>query len=156
MAEARSKPQHDHARTNSTHRQEGASFMKFLPEMSLSTSQVLMLLAGASIGGMLLLLAGLSLIVSLVGLMIAVPLFILFSPVLVPAASVIGIAVTSIIAAGTCGLMGLVTFTWMVNYLRRVMVTPEQAKRRIAEMAGHVKQKTKEAGQDIETKAQDA
>ncbi|KAL2335726.1 hypothetical protein Fmac_016939 [Flemingia macrophylla] len=121
---------------------------------SLSTSQVLGLLASVPIGGTLLLLAGLSLIASLIGLAIAVPLFVLFSPVLVPTAITIGLAVTIVLAAGICGLTGIVTFSWVVNYLLRITQETkslsEKAKQHVADTARYVGQKTKEVGQDIE------
>uniref|UniRef100_A0A0R0JP17 Oleosin n=1 Tax=Glycine max TaxID=3847 RepID=A0A0R0JP17_SOYBN len=121
------------------------------------------LLAGVPLGAMLLLLSGISLIASLLGLAVATPLFIFFSPLLVPAAFAIGMAVTAVLAAGACGLAGLVLFSWVVNYLRQMprgttmmTVLPEQAKRHVADMAEYVGQKTKEVGQDIQTRAHHA
>ncbi|KAL2335727.1 hypothetical protein Fmac_016940 [Flemingia macrophylla] len=153
MAEIRSQPRNM--------RHGGGSFMNLISGMSsFSTSQVLGLLASIPIGGTLLLLAGLSLIASLVGLAIAVPLFVLFSPVLVPAAITIGLAVTIVLAAGICGLTGIVTFSWVMNYLLRITQETkslsEKAKQHVADMARYVGQKTKEVGQDIERKAHDA
>ncbi|TKY50459.1 Oleosin 5 [Spatholobus suberectus] len=140
--------------------QHGGGVVSLVPEISLSGSQVLALLAGVPLGGTLLLLAGVSLIASLAGLAVAAPLFILFSPVLVPAAAALGLAVAGFLAAGACGLVGLVSFSWVVNYLWQLWGTvPEQlgeVKRRVADTAGHVGQKTKEVGQDIQTRAQEA
>lgn len=143
---------------NPPRRYEGGVKTLF-PERGPSTTQILAILAGIPIGGTLLLLAGLSFIGTLIGLAIATPVFILFSPVLVPAAITIGLAVAGILTSGACGLTGLMSFSWVINYIRQVHGTvPEQldsAKWRMADMADYVGQKTKDAGQEIQTKAQD-
>ncbi|KAL0014379.1 hypothetical protein SO802_001448 [Lithocarpus litseifolius] len=61
-----------------------------------STTKVLAVLALLPVGGTLLALSGLTLLCSVIGLAVSTPLFIIFSPVLVPAAIVIGLAVTGI------------------------------------------------------------
>ncbi|KAG4390597.1 hypothetical protein AAZX31_05G004400 [Glycine max] len=172
MAEVRSQqqqPQHVQVHATTTHTPQhhggegGSGILNLIPEMSLTGSQLLALLAGVPLGAMLLLLSGISLIASLLGLAVATPLFIFFSPLLVPAAFAIGMAVTAVLAAGACGLAGLVLFSWVVNYLRQMprgttmmTVLPEQAKRHVADMAEYVGQKTKEVGQDIQTRAHHA
>jgi len=132
-----------------------------------STSQVLAVITGLPVGGILLALAGLSLLGTLTGLAVTTPLFILFSPVLVPATIVIGLAVAGFLTSGAFGLTALSSFSWVMNYIRQTQGTvPEQleyAKRGMADVVGYVGQKTKEAGQktkevgqDIQSKAQDA
>ena len=44
-------------------------------------------------------------------------LFLLFSPVLVPAAAAISMAVAGVLVAGMFGLAGLMAFSWVVNSL---------------------------------------
>ena len=133
---------------------------KSYDERGPSSSQVLAILAGLPVGGTLLALSGLTLFGTLIGLAIATPLFILFSPVLVPAAIAIGLAVSGFLTSGACGLTALTSFSWILNYIRETQGTmPEQldrAKNRMADMAGYVGQKTKEVGQDIQSRAQDA
>lgn len=132
-----------------------------------STSQVVAVAAGLPVGGILLTLAGLTLAGTLTGLAVTTPLFILFSPVLVPATIVIGLAVAGFLTSGACGLTALSSFSWVMNYIRQSQGTGpgqlESAKRRMADVAGYVGQKTKEVGQktkevgqDIQAKAQDA
>lgn len=133
-----------------------------------STSQVLAVIAGLPVGGILLLLAGLTLAGTLAGLTVATPLFILFSPVLVPATVVIGLAVAGILTSGAFGLTALSSFSWILNYIRETQgPMPESlavvAKSQLADAADYVGQKTKEVGQktkevgqDIQNKAQDA
>ncbi|RDX62719.1 hypothetical protein CR513_58915, partial [Mucuna pruriens] len=149
-------------------RYEGGIKSSLYPaERGPSTSQVLAVLAGLPIGGILLLLAGLTLAGTLTGLAIATPLFILCSPVLVPATIIIGLSVAGILTSGAFGLTALSSFSWILNYIRETQGTvPEQletAKLRLADAAGYVGQKTKEVGQktkevgqDIQSKAQDA
>lgn len=121
--------------------------------------QVLALVAGVPVGGTLLTLAGLTLAGSVIGLMLAFPLLLIFSPVIVPAAFVIGLAMTGFFVSGAIGLTGLSSMSWVLNYVRRARdYMPEEleeAKQRLAEMAEYVGQRTKDAGQTIEDKAHD-
>lgn len=131
-----------------------------------TTSQVLAVLAGLPVGGILLLLAGLTLAGTLTGLAVATPLFVLFSPVLVPATVAIGLAVAGFLTSGAFGLTALSSFSWILNYIRETQPASENlaaaAKHHLAEAAEYVGQKTKEVGQktkevgqDIQSKAQD-
>ncbi|MED6145169.1 hypothetical protein PIB30_022479 [Stylosanthes scabra] len=132
-----------------------------------STSQVIAVITGLPVGGTLLALAGLALAGTLLALAVTTPLFILFSPVLVPATIVVGLSVAGFLTSGACGLTGLSSFSWVMNYIRQTHGTvPEQldmAKHRMADVAGYVGQKTKEAGQktkevgqEIQNKAQES
>ncbi|KAF2564614.1 hypothetical protein F2Q70_00018402 [Brassica cretica] len=92
--------------------------------------------------------------------MLSIPLFLLFSPVIVPAALTIGLAVTGILASGLFGLTGLSSVSWVLNYIRGTSDTvPEQldyAKRRMADAVGYAGQKGKEMGQYVQDKAHEA
>ncbi|KEH22161.1 putative oleosin [Medicago truncatula] len=145
----------------------GVATHHYSDNKSPSTSQVLAVITGLPVGGILLALAGLSLLGTLTGLAVTTPLFILFSPVIVPATIVIGLAVAGFLTSGAFGLTALSSFSWVMNYIRQTQGTvPEQlesAKQGMADVVGYVGQKTKEAGQktkevgqDIQSKAQDA
>ncbi|KAG2316322.1 hypothetical protein Bca52824_019444 [Brassica carinata] len=125
-----------------------------------SSNQVVALIVGVPVGGSLLALAGLTLAGSVIGLMLSVPLFLLFSPVIVPAAITLGLAVTAILASGLFGLTGLSSVSWVLNYLRGTSDTvPEQldyAKRRMADAVGYAGQKGKEMGQYVQDRAHEA
>ncbi|XP_010528231.1 PREDICTED: oleosin 21.2 kDa-like [Tarenaya hassleriana] len=143
-----------------SHPYEGGQGIKsILPERGPSSTQVLALLTGIPVGGTLLALAGLALAGSVIGLMIATPLFIIFSPVIVPAAITIGLAVTGFLSSGLFGLTGLSSISWVMNYLRGTRRSmPEQmeyAKRRMADVVGYTGQKTKDVGQTVQSKAQE-
>ncbi|XP_008795990.1 oleosin 21.2 kDa-like [Phoenix dactylifera] len=130
----------------------------FLPEKVPSASQVLVAVTLLAIGGILLALSGITLTGTVIGLAVAAPLFVLFSPVLVPAAMAIGLAVTGLVASGALGLTALVALSWVVSYMRGRRRRPEgmeHAKRRMAEAAGRVGQRAKGVGQGIQEKAQE-
>ncbi|MED6188150.1 hypothetical protein PIB30_083281 [Stylosanthes scabra] len=145
----------------------GAGTNRYSDNKGPSTSQVIAVITGLPIGGTLLALAGLALAGTLLALVVTTPLFILFSPVLVPATIVVGLSVAGFLTSGACGLTGLSSFSWVMNYIRQTHGTvPEQlemAKHRMADVAGYVGQKTKEAGQktkevgqEIQNKAQES
>ncbi|XP_062114937.1 oleosin H2-like [Humulus lupulus] len=136
-----------------------------LPEGGPSAQQILTVVTLVPLGGILLLLAGLTLAGTLLGVAISTPVFVIFSPVLVPAAFVIAAAVTGFLTSGAFGITGLSSLSWLANYLRRIRMMPssgplpeaaEYARRRVQESAGYVGQKTKEAGQAIQSKAQES
>ncbi|KAL2459538.1 Oleosin 5 [Forsythia ovata] len=120
-----------------------------------STSQVLAVVTLFPVGGVLLCLAGLTLAGFLIGLALTTPLFVIFSPVLVPAVLTIGLAVVGFLTSGAFGITALSSLSWLINYMRRVSGTmPEQlehTKRRVQDTAGQIGQKARETGQ----KAQD-
>ncbi|KAK2989731.1 hypothetical protein RJ640_030224 [Escallonia rubra] len=118
-----------------------------------STSKVLAVVTLLPIGGVLLVLAALTFTGTLIGLALATPVFVLFSPVLVPAALTLGLAVTGFLTSGAFGITALSSLSWIVNFARRAMgdgiVTEpiDYTRRRAADTAGFMGQKAKEAGQ---------
>ncbi|CAN6981122.1 unnamed protein product [Brassica oleracea var. botrytis] len=140
-------------------RQHEGGIKVVYPQSGPSSTQVLAVVAGVPVGGTLLTLAGLTLAGSVIGLILAFPLFLIFSPVIVPAAFVIGLAMTGFMASGAIGLTGLSSMSWVLNHIRRVRERIpdelDEAKQRLADMAEYVGQRTKDAGQTIEDKAHD-
>ena len=135
----------------------GAKGYQQLQQQGPSTGKVLLVLALLPVGGTLLAFAGLTLMGTLFGLAVSTPVFLLFSPVLVPAALTIGLALMGFLTSGAFGVTGLSSLSWVFNYFGRTSV-PDQldyAKRRMQDAAGYTGQKTKEAGQEIQTKAQE-
>lgn len=163
MAERDRDLSHPHQlQVHSQHRYDhyGAGVKSLLPRRGPSTSQVLAVVTLLPVGGTLLALAGLTLAGSIIGLVVTTPLFIIFSPVIVPAAIAIGLAVAGFFTSGAFGLMGLTSFSWILNSLRQcigsVPEMADQAKLRMADMAEYVGQRTKEVGQEIQSKANEA
>ncbi|KAL5864322.1 hypothetical protein ACOSQ3_001836 [Xanthoceras sorbifolium] len=153
----RDRPQPHQIQVHPQHRGYDAGVKTLMPRRGPSTSQVLAVLVLLPVGGTLLALAGITLAGTFIGLCVATPLFIIFSPVLVPAAITIGLAVAGFFTSGAFGLTALSSLSWVLNSFRQATGTvPEmadQAKRRVANMAGFVGQKTKEVGQEIQSKA---
>lgn len=122
-----------------------------------STTQVLTVLTLLPIGGTLLALAGLILTGTVIGLCMATPLFVIFSPILVPAAIAVFMAVAGFLSSGAFGLTGLSSLSYVLNLFRQATGTEQmdadRAKRGMQDMVGYVGQKTKEGGQTMENKA---
>ncbi|XP_060204584.1 oleosin H2-like [Lycium barbarum] len=125
-----------------------------LPQRGPSKSQVLAVVTLFPVGGALLCLAGLTLAGTLTGLALATPVFLLFSPVLVPAALTIALAVTGFLTSGAFGITALSSLSWMINYMRGMRGSGgvgeqmEHAKRRVQETAGHMGQRVGQKIQD--------
>lgn len=122
-----------------------------------TTSQVVAVVTLLPIGGFLLTLSGLTLTGTIIGLTLASPLFLLFSPILVPAAIAIALAVAGFWVSGAFGLTGLSSLSWIVNYVRgprSPLPEPvDYAKRQVVDTAGYLGQRTKEVGQSIQNRA---
>ncbi|KAK8710249.1 hypothetical protein V6N13_145583 [Hibiscus sabdariffa] len=129
-----------------------------------STTQVLSVLTLLPIGGTLLALAGLTLTGTVIGLTVATPLFVIFSPVLVPAAIAVAMVVVGFLTSGVFGVTGVSSLSYVLNRLRRGRSSSssseqyeydtEWEKRGMQEMVGYAGQKTKEAGQKIKEAGQ--
>uniref|UniRef100_A0A7N0UT87 Oleosin n=1 Tax=Kalanchoe fedtschenkoi TaxID=63787 RepID=A0A7N0UT87_KALFE len=70
----------------------------------------------ALLGGSTLVLSGLTLTATVLGLAVATPLFVLFSPVLAPALIATLMIGAGFLVSGGCGAAALVGFTWLYNY----------------------------------------
>ncbi|XP_059670120.1 oleosin H1-like [Cornus florida] len=155
----RDRPHPHQLQVHPQHRYDGGP-KSFLPQRGPSATQIMAVITLLPIGGTLLCLAGLTLAGSLIGLAVTTPIFVLFSPILVPAAIGVGLAVTAFLASGAFGVTALSALSWFVKCLRQgVDSLPEQldqAKRRMQDMAIQMGQKTKDVGQTIQQKAQES
>lgn len=122
-----------------------------------TSSQVLAIITLLPVGATLLGLAGITFIGTVIGLAVSTPLFVIFSPVIVPAVLAIGLAVAGVLASGAFGISGLSSLSWLLSLFRQtaesVPETLDIAKKRALEVANYAGQKTKEAGQTIQNKA---
>lgn len=121
-------------------------------------SQVLAVVTLLPVGAFLLLLAGLTLTGTLTGLAVTAPLFLIFSPVLVPATLLITFAVAGFLTSGTFGITGLSAISWIMNFLwgARVGTLTQQADRtklHAEEAVGLVGQRVREFGQATQSGA---
>ncbi|KAI4998522.1 hypothetical protein ZWY2020_053864 [Hordeum vulgare] len=112
--------------------QMGEQMKGMLQEKAPSASQALTVATLFPLGGLLLVLSGLALAGTVVGLAVATPVFLLFSPVLVPAALTIGMA----------------AFQRTPDYV-------EEARQRMADAAAAAGHKTQQAGHAIQSRAEE-
>ncbi|KAG6421711.1 hypothetical protein SASPL_118268 [Salvia splendens] len=128
-----------------------------LPRNGPSTAQVLAILTLLPVGGSLLGLAGITLVGSLLGLAVATPLFVIFSPILLPAAILIAGTVAAFLTSGAFGLSGLSSLSWVFNSFRQATGREplDYAKRRVQEGTMYFGDKTKQVGETIKSKAQE-
>lgn len=89
-----------------------------LPQKGPSTTQILAVVTLVPVGGLLLGLAGLTLLGTIIALAVATPVFLLFSPVLVPAAITLALAVIGFLTSGQFILFSLSIYVFLniVNY----------------------------------------
>ncbi|ERN09207.1 oleosin 18.2 kDa [Amborella trichopoda] len=140
--------------------QQYHSVMDLIHDKAPSTSQVLAVVTLFPIGGILLTLSGITLAGTLACLAVVTPLFVLFSPVLVPAGILLLLAVSGFLASGAFGLTGVSSIGWIVKSVRGrgdVREQMEHAKRKMHESGGHmgqqVGQRAKDVGQGMQSKA---
>ncbi|KAL6587457.1 hypothetical protein OROMI_000435 [Orobanche minor] len=167
MADMRDRPQpHQiHVHTQPQHRYEGG-LKDLRPNKGPSAAKILAVATLLPIGGSLLGLAGIILAGTLIGLAVATPLFVIFSPVLVPAAILLAGSVTGFLTSGAFGLTGLSSFSWVFNSFRQAtgqepleyarkslqegIIQVGEKTKQVGEMVG---EKTKQTGEAIKTKA---
>nr|GLL21043.1 oleosin 1-like [Ipomoea trifida]GMC65765.1 oleosin 1-like [Ipomoea batatas] len=71
----------------------------------------------ATVGGSLLVLSGLTLAGTVIALTVATPLFVIFSPVLLPAAITAFLLITGFLSSGGFGLAAISVLSWMYQYM---------------------------------------
>ncbi|KAJ7974841.1 Oleosin [Quillaja saponaria] len=79
--------------------------------------QVVKAATAVTAGGSLLLLSGLTLAGTVIALTIATPLFVIFSPVLVPAVITVGLLITGFLASGGFGVAAVTVLSWIYTYV---------------------------------------
>ncbi|KAL9227470.1 hypothetical protein vseg_003154 [Gypsophila vaccaria] len=134
------------------------AFTNFLQKNSPPTPHLIILLVVVPLAAFLLVVSVLSFMGSLFGLVLATPVFVFFSPVIVPAVLAIGGSVVGLFVSGAFGITGLSALSWIINFIRyRVSavggVGAGDVVQRAQETVGYVGQKVKEMGQDVGYKA---
>ncbi|XP_027356575.1 oleosin 16 kDa-like [Abrus precatorius] len=124
-----------------------------------SSRQTVKFITAATIGVTLLLLSGLILTGTVIGLIIATPLLVLFSPILVPAAIVLFLAASGFLFSGGCGVAAIAALSWIYNYVSgnhpAGSDTLDYARGIIADKARDVKERAKDYGSYGQVRAQD-
>ncbi|KAK6929989.1 Oleosin [Dillenia turbinata] len=113
--------------------------------------QVVKAATAVTAGGSLMVLSGLTLAATVIGLTIATPLLVIFSPVLVPAAIAVFLLISGFLASGGFGIAAVTVLSWMYRYLTgKHPPGAEQldlAKQRLAVKAREMKEKAEQFGQ---------
>ena len=134
--------------------------MQKIHEHTPNSTQILGFITLFISGSVLLLLTGLTLTGTVVGLVLLTPVLIFFSPILIPVATVLFVAVAGFLSAGGFGLAALSAISWLYNYIKgrrppgadRI----DYARMRIADTANHVKDYAREYSGYLQSKIQDA
>ncbi|RAL52249.1 hypothetical protein DM860_016098 [Cuscuta australis] len=102
----------------------------------------------ATVGGSLLLISGLTLAATVIGLAVVTPLFVIFSPILVPAVAAALLVSIGFLSSGAFGLAAVSVLSWMYQYMTGKnppgAAQLEYAKGRIGTTAREVKDKAAE------------
>ncbi|KAJ1376636.1 Oleosin [Sesbania bispinosa] len=121
--------------------------------------QTVKFITAATIGVTLLLLSGLILTGTVIGLIIATPLLVLFSPILVPAAIVLSLAAGGFLFSGGCGVAAIAALSWIYNYVSGNQPagsdTLDYARGAIADKARDVKERAKDYASYAQGRAQE-
>ncbi|KAL6985489.1 hypothetical protein U1Q18_018863 [Sarracenia purpurea var. burkii] len=122
-----------------------------------NSRQTVRFLTAAAIGAALLFLSGLTLTGTVIALVIATPVLVLFSPVLVPAGILIFLATAGFLFSGACSVAALVALNWIYNYVAGKHPPwadhVDYARMRIADKARDMKERARGYGHQ---KAQEA
>lgn len=128
-----------------------------LYEKAPSTRQAVKFLTAATIGGTLLFLSGLTLTGTVIALIMATPVLVLFSPILVPAAIAVFLATVGFLVSGGCGVTAITVLSWIYSYVKGKQADHlDYARTKIADKARDMTERAKEYGQYVQQKAQEA
>lgn len=86
-------------------------------------AQLVVFIALLPLGATFVGLAGVTFFVTLSALAVATPVLLVFSPIIVPAAIVMGLLITMLLFSGVFGLSGLTSLNWVLNYFRSMRVS---------------------------------
>ncbi|KAE9587069.1 hypothetical protein Lal_00005044 [Lupinus albus] len=145
----------DQTRTGTYGSSYGSSYDTNANLNNTASRQTIKFLTAAAIGVSLMLLSGLILTGTVIGLIIATPLLVLFSPIIVPAAIVLLLVASGFLFSGGCGVAAVAALSWIYNYVAGKHPvgsdTLDYAKGVIADKARDVKEKAKDYAQGATT-----
>lgn len=125
-----------------------------------NSRQAVKFLTASTIGTVLLVLSGLTLTGTVIALIVATPVLVLFSPILVPAAITVFLIATGFVFSGGCGVAAISALSWIYQYVTGKHPPGadqlDHARMRIAHAAWEVKERAKENLQYGQHKAQEA
>ncbi|KAK9060984.1 hypothetical protein SSX86_018164 [Deinandra increscens subsp. villosa] len=98
------------------HHQEGQG-MRQQPWREPMAHRVVKAATAVTAGGSLLVLSGLTLTATVIGLTLATPILVIFSPVLVPAVIALFVLASGFLSAGGFGVAAATVLSWMYRYV---------------------------------------
>ncbi|KAI5078985.1 hypothetical protein GOP47_0006656 [Adiantum capillus-veneris] len=138
-------------------RDEAEGIVERLKKHSPAASQVVGFFALLTTGGIALFLGGLAIAGIVITLVLLTPVFLFFSPILVPAGIILFLCVAGVLTAAGAGVTFLSVVSWVYNYFKgRHPPGAEQldyARRRAMETTETAKQKARELGSQAQSKA---
>ena len=130
-----------------------------LYESAPSSRQAARFLTATTLGATLLFLSGLTMTGTVIALIMATPLMVLFSPILVPAGIVTFLMITGFLFSGGCGVAAITALSWTYNYVQGKHPPGadqlDYAGNKLASTARDMTEKAKEYGQYVQHKAQE-
>lgn len=149
-----------HARTTGSYSYGGSPYDTNTSSLSHPSRQTVKFITAATIGVTLVFLSGLILVGTVIGLIIATPLLVIFSPILVPAAITLSLIAGGFVFSGGCGVAAIAALSWIYNYVSGNRPTGsdnlDYAKGYITDKAREVKERAKEYGNYAQARAQEA
>ncbi|CAA2980543.1 oleosin 1 [Olea europaea subsp. europaea] len=153
MADQSQRPQH--ARASNTR-----SFLHKLQLHSPNSTQLVGFMTLVISGSILLLLTGLTLTITVLGLIFFTPLILISSPIWVPVGTIIFLVIAGFLSFSGFGIGAVAVISWLYRYFRgfhppgsdRV----DYARSRIADTASHMKDYAREYGDYWHGKTKDA
>ncbi|KAK1302921.1 hypothetical protein QJS10_CPB12g00274 [Acorus calamus] len=133
--------------------QQQPTLLRWVHDHVPNSAQVIGFLTLLISGGILLFLTGLTVTLSTMGLIVFTPLILLSSPIWVPLAAALFVAVAGLLMVSGFGLAGLAGATWVYRPVGSERV--DYARGRIADTAGHVKDYAREYGGYLQSKPRD-
>lgn len=128
-------------------------------ESAPTSRQAVKFLTAVTIGATLLFLSGLTLTGTVIALITATPVIVLFSPILVPAGIVIFLVATGFLFSGGCGVAAIAALSWLYSYLTGQLLVGadklDYARMRIADKARDVKERARDYGQYAQQRGQE-
>ncbi|KAK3213034.1 hypothetical protein Dsin_017740 [Dipteronia sinensis] len=125
-----------------------------LYERAPSTRQTVKFLTATTIGATLLFLSALTLTGTVLALILATPVLVLFSPILVPAGIVLFLVFAGFCFSGGCGVAAITSLSWIYSYVTGKHPPGadqlDYARMKIAGTARDMTERAKEYGQSVQ------
>ncbi|GMI92573.1 hypothetical protein like AT2G25890 [Hibiscus trionum] len=115
-----------------------------------SSRKVVKFLTATALGVTLLFLSGLTLTGTVVALVMATPVMVLFSPILVPSGIVIFLVITGFFFSGGFGVAAITALLWIYNYVKGKQPRGADLLDYARNMVRSVTEKAKEYGQYVQ------